>query len=210
MNVNSNRKQQFFALCGIIAPVLFWSMVLIESSLRPGYSQLYNFVSDLGIGPLAILQNINFIVFGILSLFLSFGIRNCLKTIPGKSLKAVFWFMILFSLGIIFAGIFPEDFLSQNPHNLVSATAFVSIIAAQLLMWNGLKKHDDRKWSRYCKYSLISGTLTFILVIVLKIAITYNIYPGLFQRLFLVASWIWIGVTGLKLFFMTNSPDDLE
>lgn len=209
MNETSNRKQQFFAVCGIIAPIIFWSMVLVESLLRPGYSQLYNFVSDLGVGPLAILQNINFIVFGVLSIFLSIGVRNCLKNVPGKSMKAVFWFMILFSLGIIFAGIFPEDFLSQNPHNLVSAMAFVSIIAAQLLMWNGLKNHDSMKWSRYGKYSLISGTLALILVIILKIAMTYNIYPGLFQRLFLLVSWIWIGATGLKL-FLTYSTDDNE
>lgn len=208
MNGNSNRKQQLFALCGILAPVIFWAMVLIESLLRPGYSQLYNFVSDLGVGPLAILQNINFIVFGILSLFLSIGFRNCLKDLPGKSLKAVFWFMILFSLGVMFAGIFPEDFLSQNPHNLVSATAFVAIIAAQLLMWNGLKNQDDDKWSRYRRYSLMSGTLTLVLVIILKIAITYNIYPGLFQRLFLIISWIWIGASGLKLLFITNSTDE--
>lgn len=209
MNETSNRKQQFFAVCGIIAPIIFWSMVLVESLLRPGYSQLYNFVSDLGVGPLAILQNINFIVFGVLSIFLSIGVRNCFKNVPGKSMKAVFWFMILFSLGIIFAGIFPEDFLSQNPHNLVSAMAFVSIIAAQLLMWNGLKNHDSMKWSRYGKYSLISGTLALILVIILKIAMTYDIYPGLFQRLFLLVSWIWIGATGLKL-FLTYSTDDNE
>jgi uncharacterized membrane protein len=127
---------------------------------------------------------------------------------PGKSLKGVFWFMILFSLGIIFAGIFPEDFLAQNPHNLVSATAFVAIIAAQLLMWNGLKDKDNNKWSRYRRYSLMSGILTLVLVIILKIAITYNFYPGLFQRLFLIVSWIWIGATGLKLMFITNSSDE--
>lgn len=201
---NYEKRQRFFAVCGILAPIIFWLMVLVESILRPGYSQTYNYVSDLGVGPLSILQNINFVVFGILSIFLSIGLRNCLKSISGKNLMAVFWLMILFSLGIIFAGIFPEDFLSQNPHNLVSATAFAAIIAAQLLIWNGLKNQDNIKWAEYRKYSLFSGLLSLSLVIILKIAITYSFYPGLFQRLFLIVSWIWIGATGVKLFSLTR------
>jgi len=69
----SIQKQRFFALCGIIAPMLFTILVIIESLLRPGYSQIYNFVSDLGVGPNAVLQNINFAIFGILSIFLLLG-----------------------------------------------------------------------------------------------------------------------------------------
>ena len=55
------RGLKFYAICGIIGPILFWVMVIIESILRPGYSQSYNYVSDLGVGPFAIIQNINFI-----------------------------------------------------------------------------------------------------------------------------------------------------
>ncbi len=193
-------KQRFYAFCGIIAPIFFWFMVIVESFLRPGYSQFFNFVSDLGVGPLAILQNINFVVFGLLSLGLALGLRGGLPSSHGMALKAGGWFVIIFSLGVLLAGVFPENFLSQGPHNYVSATAFVAIIAAQLLIWQGLKNQDSAIWGGYKTYSLISGLLSVILVILLKVAILYGIYPGLVQRAFLIVPWIWIGITGLKLY----------
>jgi hypothetical membrane protein len=197
-------KQRFYAICGIFAPIIFWVMVIVESLLRPGYSQYNNFVSDLGVGHLAILQNINFIVFGILTIIFALGLRNALPTPMGRSLKAGVWMVILFAVGVGLAGIFPESYLSANSHNIVSATAFVAIIAAQLLIWQGLKNRDSNVWGRYASYSLISGLISIILVIVLKIAILYGIYPGLSQRAFLIVSWAWVGITGIKLYKLTQ------
>ncbi len=200
MLTKEQSKLKFYAVCGIIAPIFFWFMVIVESLLRPGYSQYYNFVSDLGVGHLAILQNINFIIFGILTIGLALGLRKGLPLPQGRALKLGVWFVILFALGVLLAGIFPESFLQANPHNIVSATAFVAVIVAQLLMWQGLKNKDSTVWGRYSSYSLISGLLTVVLVILLKIAILYDIYPGLIQRAFLLVAWIWIGVTGLQLY----------
>jgi len=197
-------RLKFYAICGIIAPILFWVMVIIESILRPGYSQYYNFVSDLGVGPLAIIQNINFIIFGILTISLAIGLRKGLPIQQSRSLKIGVWFVILFALGVLLAGVFPESYLSAIPHNYISATAFVAIIAAQLLIWQGLKNEDRTIWGRYATYSLISGLLSLIFVILLKVAILYGFYPGLSQRAFLLVSWIWIGVTGLKLYSLSR------
>ena len=200
MLTKEQNRLKFYAICGIIGPIFFWFMVIVESLLRPGYSQYYNFVSDLGVGNLAILQNVNFFIFGILTIGLALGLQEGLPRPQGKALKGGIWFVIIFALGIFFAGIFPESFLSANPHNIVSATAFVAVIAAQLLIWKGLKNKDSTIWGRYATYSLISGLLSLILVIILKVAILYAIYPGLSQRAFLLVTWIWIGVTGLKLY----------
>lgn len=198
-------RLKFYAFCGIIAPIFFWFMVIVESLLRPGYSQYYNYVSDLGVGHLAIFQNINFFVFGILTIGLAIGLRKGLPSPQGRALKWTIWFVIIFALGVFFAGVFPESFLSANPHNIVSSTAFVAVIAAQLLIWQGLKNKDSTIWGRYRTYSLISGLLSLILVILLKVAILYGIYPGLSQRAFLLVSWIWIGVTGLKLYIISQN-----
>ena len=200
MPTNVHNRLKFYAVCGIIAPIFFWFMVIVESLLRPGYSQYYNFVSDLGVGHLAILQDINFIIFGILTLGLALGLRRGLPLPQGRSLKVGVWFVILFALGVLLAGVFPESFLYQIPHNIVSATAFVAVIAAQLLIWQGLKSKNSAVWGRYRTYSLISGLLAIILVILLKVAILYGIYPGLTQRAFLLVAWAWIGVTGIQLY----------
>lgn len=197
-------RLRFYAICGIVAPIFFWFMVVIESLLRPGYSQYYNFVSDLGIGHLSILQNINFVVFGILTIGLAIGLKNGLPSPKTRTLKAGIWFVVLFAIGVLLAGVFPESYLWAIPHNIVSATAFVAIIAAQLFIWQGLKDKDRTMWGRYAIYSLISGLLSLILVILLKVAMLYGFYPGLSQRAFLIVSWIWIGVTGIKLYTSTQ------
>lgn len=200
-HVQTQNRQRFFALCGIIAPILFLLVVIVASLIRPGYSQTFNFISDLGVGPYAVIQNINFIIFGLLSMGFALGLRATLPAPHGRALKAGIWFVIIFSLGILFAGFFPEDYLSQVPHNLVSALAFVSIIAAQLLIWRGLKNADSAVWGNYRKYSLISGLLTFLLLILLRVAIsTGSDYQGAAQRAFLAVPWIWIEITALKLY----------
>jgi len=162
-------KQRIFALCGIIAPILFTFLVIVASFLRPDYSQIYNFVSDLGVGPYSIIQNVNFVIFGLLVIVFSLGLRSGLSVSQGRALKAGIWFVTIFGLGVLFAGVFPEDYLSGVPHNLVSATAFLTIIAAQLLIWKGLKNANNALWGKYRTYSLISGLLSILLLLLLKI-----------------------------------------
>lgn len=205
MNENNDfiQRQRFFALCGIIAPILFTILVIIESLLRPDYSQIYNFVSDLGVGPNAVIQNVNFAIFGILSILFALGLRSGLPSPQKKALKAGVWLVAIFGLCILLAGVFPEDYLSQIPHNLVSATAFVTIIAAQLLIWKGLKNANDSVWGKYRTYSLISGLMSLILVLVLKVAMSdFTDYQGIVQRAFLAVPWIWVEITALKLYFL--------
>lgn len=198
-------KKQLYALCGISAPIIFTLLVILASLLRPDYSQTQNFVSDLGVGPYSFIQNINFLIFGLLSIFLALGLRQSLPNLENKSQKAGAWLVALFGLGVMFAGVFPENYLSQMPHNLVSSTAFVSIIAAQLIIWNGLKQEDTTIWGRYRTYSLVSGLISLIFVIILKIAMIYFVdYQGAFQRLFLAVPWIWIGVTGVQLYYLNK------
>ncbi len=135
-------KQRLFAFCGVLAPILFTLLVIIASLLRPGYSQAHNFISDLGVGSYAILQNANFVIFGLLSMGLAFGLRGGLPAQHLRAIRAGVWCVILFGLGIAFAGVFPEDYLSGGPHTLASSVAFLSIVAAQLLIWRGLPSAD--------------------------------------------------------------------
>jgi hypothetical membrane protein len=196
---STHTRQRFFAYCGIMAPIIFTILVLVASLLRPGFSQTQNFVSDLGVGPYALLQNLNFIIFGFLSLGLALGLKEGLPVRKSRSRTAGIILMILFSVLVMLAGVFPEDYLGQVPHNLVSALAFLSIIVAQLLVWRGLKNADS-SWSRYRTYCLVSGVLSILLLVVFRVAINLDSdYQGAVQRLFLAVPWIWIGVSGLQI-----------
>lgn len=198
------KNLRIYAVCGIVAPILFWVIATIDGILRPGYNPLYNYVSDLGVGPLSIIQNINFIIFGILTLIFGYGLRMGFPTPHTRSLTAGIIFFLIFSIGVLLAGVFPEDYLSQGPHNIVSATAFVASIVAQLLIWQGLRSKYDEVWAKYRTYTLISGLLSLLLVVLLKVAMLYGFYPGLVQRAFLIVPWLWVFVTGLKIYSLTE------
>lgn len=203
----SSQKQKIFALCGIIAPILFTIFVIVESLLRPGYSQIFNDVSDLGIGPYSIIQNVSFIVFGILSIGFALGLGNKLPHRAGKATK---WLVIVFGLCIILAGVtlfsvgadvtYAKDVVS---HGLVSAIAFLVIIVAQFLTWLALRGSDSAVWGLYRKYSLISGLLSIITLIFLSYT-QFSSFHGASERLFIAVWMIWIFITGLKLYSLTD------
>jgi len=93
-------------LAGIVAPPLFAVMVIIESLLRPGYSQITTEISDLGVGNYAILQNMNFIILGILSILFALGLESAISGASGRKGRATRNIIVVFGLGLILAGIF--------------------------------------------------------------------------------------------------------
>ncbi len=208
LNTQTQNRQRVYALCGIVAPILFTLLVIVESLLRPGYSQIYNNVSDLGIfGPYAIIQIINFIIFGLLSIGFAIGLSAFLSS--HRAGKAAKWLLIVFGLGMMFAGVsllftgvFPENYV-MGAHALASVIAFLTIIAAQFLTWQALSMNDTAIWGRYRLYSLISGLLSIVFLVVLSYT-QFATYHGATERLFIAVWLIWIEVTGLKLYSLIN------
>ena len=41
------------SICGAIAPLLFASIIVVAGSLRPAYSHISQFISELGYGPMS-------------------------------------------------------------------------------------------------------------------------------------------------------------
>ena len=201
------QKQRFFALCGIVAPILFTILVIVESLLRPGYSQIFNDVSDLGIGPYSIIQNINFIIFGLLSIGFAMGLGANLSHRAGKATK---WLVVVFGVCIILAGVtlfsvgadvtYAKDVIA---HGLVSAIAFLVIIVAQFTAWHALRNSENSTWGSYRIFSLIMGLMSIFTLLLLSYT-QFSPYHGATERLFIAMWMIWIEVTGIKLYSLTK------
>ena len=110
----TRNRQRLFAFCGILAPILFTLLVVVASLLRPGYSEFYNFISDLGVGPYAIIQNVNFVIFGLLSIGFALGLRGGLPAPHGKALKASVLLVVIFGICILLAGVFPKTIFQRG------------------------------------------------------------------------------------------------
>ncbi|HZD61088.1 MAG TPA: DUF998 domain-containing protein, partial [Anaerolineae bacterium] len=72
-------------LCGLIAGPLFVITLRIEGALTPDYNALRHPGSSLALGPFGWVQDINFIVAGILTLAFTIGVRRALKQSKGPT-----------------------------------------------------------------------------------------------------------------------------
>ena len=205
-NNTFTQKQRLFALCGVIAPILFTILVIIESFIRSGYSQIFNDVSDLGVGPYAIIQNINFIIFGLLSIGFALGLD---ANLPHRAGKATKWLLIVFGLCIILAGVTlfsvgPDVSYAKDvvAHGLVSAIAFL-VIMAQFTTWHALRNSQNAVWGHYPIFSLIMGLISIFALLLLSYT-QFSPYHGATERLFIAMWMIWIEVTGIKLYSLTK------
>ena len=210
-------KQRIFIICGIIMPIFFALLVIVASILRPGYSQIQTEISYLGIGSYSIIQNMNFIISGLLSIGFAIGIGTILP--PNRAGKTTKWMVIIFGIGLILAGIFlilsilifgefPTNYVFYYLHTIASFIAFLTAIAAQLLIWQSLKNSNKAIWGSYPIYSLMSGLLSIIMLIVFLFNSSGH-YQGLTERLVVAVIFIWIEVTGLKLYSLLNKTSKL-
>ena len=102
-------------------------------------------------------------------------------------------------MSLLIFGEFPTNYVFYYLHTIASFIAFLTAIAAQLLIWQSLKNSDKAIWGSYPIYSLLSGLLSIIMLIVFLF--TFNSpYQGLTERLVVAVMFIWIEITGLKFY----------
>jgi len=165
------------------------------------------------------IQNIVFVALGLLTIGLSLGLRIGLQSIRNRLLNLGVWSVIIFSLGVLLAGFLPligltSNYLVHVPNDLLSATAFavtfIAYIAAPLLISEGLKNEDNIIWGKYRRYSRRIGYLFIILIILLTLTIIYSFYPGVSQRVFIILTWVWIFITGVKLYLISKNQSGID
>jgi hypothetical membrane protein len=101
---------RILSLCGIFAPVLLLSAVLIAGSLHPDYSHISQAISELGAqgAPYrSILNFVGLVPAGILTLLFSLAMFRRIK--GGTALYISCSLVALVGLGRLLAGIFPCD-----------------------------------------------------------------------------------------------------
>src|SRR5207253_5617448 len=99
--------------CGVVAGPLFVAALLLEGALRPHYSALLHPGSSLALGDLGWIQDVNFLVAGVLTLAYAIGLRQALR--PGR---AAAWGPILvgwWAVGLLGAGLFVTDPVNGYP-----------------------------------------------------------------------------------------------
>ena len=207
---------------GIVGPLVFIVVFLIEGFTRPGYSQWRHFVSQLAAGPGGWMQVTNFLVCGTLVLTFAIGLRLSIQGTRGSVGAPLL--LALFAIALLVAGVFSTDPALGYPvgapqvhtahgmiHGFAGLAAFTTLPAAALVMaWHFAAEPGARRWTLY------SGGIG-VLVIVMFIAGTVtsamdasghwqNAPTGFLQRIAIIGGWTWIAmVAGRQLRLVRES-----
>jgi hypothetical protein len=148
-----------------------------------------------------------FILLGLSVMIFAAGVESSIKK------KGVLWIgpgLIVFSgIMLVMTGIFSGDAynIEGSRRAIVHSTiAFIAAIAfAAALIFTGLRQWWDPRWRKFAIYSEVTATTTLLFYLVSGLDILEP-YAGLFQRIAMGLSMVWVVVTSVKLLLAAAGP----
>jgi hypothetical membrane protein len=201
-------------VAGVVGPLLFIVVFIVEGLTRPGYSAWRHFVSQLATGDGGWVQTANFLVCGTLVAAFAIGLRQRLR--EGRGSVAAPILMFLFACALIVAGLFTTDPALGYPvgipqthtahgmiHGFAGLAAFTLLPACALVMSSRFAGDPaTRRWALYS---------AFVAVIIIGCFIAGNVFStldatgalpdaptGFVQRIAIIAGWTWITMVALR------------
>ena len=212
-----SRMLRLLLSCGVVGPLFFIIVFLIEGATRADYDPLRHPVSSLALGELGWMQAANFVILGLLLLAFAIGLRLSLR-------PSSLWGPLLIGLvgiGLIGSGIFVTDPVNGYPpgtplklteysdngflHDVFGVPIFLVLPITCLVFARRFAKLGDRNWAVYSGLSGIAMFAFFVLA-----GMGFDQQPGLaefagvYQRLSLISGLGWIMLLAVHLL---RAPD---
>ncbi len=201
------------AAAGIAGPFSFAVVVIVQSLLHPDYSQVALPISALAAWPGGWVQDVNFVVFGLLmtayAIGLHLGVRPSRAGVIGPAL------LVLSGVGLMIAGFFPwrdvdGHFVVPVGHLLGAFLSFLGAGSGLIVM--SRRMAGDPRWRSIATYTLASG----IAIVVLFLATFALVIPpdaplhswgGLVQRVTIAVWFPCLIVLALRLLRVARAAD---
>lgn len=194
----------FISFCGFL---LFLAIVISLHFFRPDKNMLSCFVSEYAVGNYSWLMTIAFYALAFASALLLGGLMIQVKS--SKSPKIT---LSIFSLGILFAGIFPTDLPGNTPttggliHGFAALIALLNIGISMIAWGVAFKKQDHLK--RLAKPSIYFGVVSLALLI-LFIASPESLRGGT-QRLLLNCNLCWLILVSRQMYQDAKNNENIS
>ena len=191
---------QILAVCGMLSPIVFTAMWIYCGSLQSDYSHIRDDISSLfaiGAPNKRLTQSFN-IISSVLLFIFYIGLHEGIND-GGGSMVGPILFLISSILGMLVALFFPLDAggeiktLRGKMHLVLVAGSGLLTITGMIALWFRLQL--VAAWSVFALYSLISGVVSLILVIISGIFVTSK-YRGILER---------IGVSPYEIYYFVLS-----
>ncbi len=191
------------AVGGVIGPILFVVLIIVGGVLYEGYSHVSQKISELGGegAEYALLQNLNFILFGVLVIGFSWALARWFgPSYLGPALIALFGLSSSIANGLL-----PCDLGCSGEttvgllHNITGMTGFLAAILGMFVLAKRWQR--DSRWqshvgfTRRAAFVAIGGLVWFVATQALDAQST----AGLAQRVFAGALLLWIAITAARL-----------
>jgi len=194
------------ALAGVLGPVLFVALVVLQGVLQRDYSHVAMPISALAVWPFGWLQSLNFYVFGTLLIAFALGLHAHLRSRGAGRLTGLL--LALSGAGIVFAGVFPlmsdgAGGVQQTPgHTVASVVAFLSSGCGLAVIARRLRR--DPLWQDLATYTFACGVAVVVMFLTVgPLAIAdgapLHAWGGLLQRIILAVWFPCLMVLGLRL-----------
>jgi hypothetical membrane protein len=180
---------------GIIGPIWFITLVIVQGILQPDYSHIAMPISALTAWPAGWIQKLNFLVFGTLMAAFTIGVHNAMR--PTRFGVLGIALLLASSAGIVLAGLFPWINVSgvptETPSHVVGAVlAFLCSSTGLIIL--SRRMAADPQWRSLSSYVLVTGIVMLMLFIAVggfavREGTPLHAWAGLMQRV-LVAVWI--------------------
>ena len=184
------------AAAGIAGPIIFASVALVHSLLRSDHSLVAHPISALAAGPSGWVQNVNFLLFGILmiayAMGLHLGVRYSRAGVVGVA------FLVLSGVGLMWGGVFPATDATGafDGERLLHIPGFVmTFLGGGIgLILISRRMARDPRWKGLATYALATGIAMLVLIVgggglVRPPGAPLHAWFGLFQWV-LLAVWL--------------------
>ncbi len=186
----------------VVGSLQFILAMIVVQLKYPGYSDLTNYISDLGgaHSPWAVVFNASAIVLGLLTLLAAYLLLAAFNHRLSRTLGL--GFLAIAGIGAFFVGIFPETStaLGGHAHGLFADIAFIASGLALINLPGAMLR--DTRWEGYRAFTFLLGVIT-LLAIVLFVAGRWGpLGPGGMERLVVAPILLWALVAGIHLLSM--------
>jgi hypothetical membrane protein len=202
--------RRLYWIMGATAPIFFTVAVVVLGVLKPGYSYIYNTISELGETGSAVATPaaLVFVITGIMITVFGYGLQMKLRGKDHVSMTGIL-VMLYGVLDFMGSGIFPVDAggaastLVSTIH--VNATLIGELAALGMSIWFLKDTEGDYDWERLRRFSEIVFGVSLPLVVFLGYCILghtpgqIDTPIGLAQRLLVGLFLLWIMVTAYSL-----------
>ena len=185
------------ALAGIIGPVWFTTLVVLQGFLLPDYSHVQLPISALAAWPTGWIQILNFVVFGALTIVFAIGLHAGMKPTPRGGWGLAL--LVASGVGLVMAGVFPWKMVSGVPTETPAhvAGAITTFAAGGLAMVVFSRRMSaDPRWRDLSTYTMATGIavlLLFVMVGFFAVDDGTPLHPwaGLIQRVLCAVWFTW-------------------